>query len=82
MGSSFRTFAVYAYSGALFWCISFIGLGYALGSQWEKLLLSIERYSWDIVIAVVLLVVVSWFVKRMIQSSRHKAKSIKGDDVA
>jgi membrane protein DedA with SNARE-associated domain len=33
----FRTFAIYAYSGALFWVILFIGGGYLLGPQWTDL---------------------------------------------
>ncbi|UNK16023.1 DedA family protein [Paenibacillus sp. N3/727] len=79
LGSSFRTFAIYAYSGALFWCISFIGLGNMFGSQWDNLLHTIESYSWSIVIILVLLGAVAWLVKRMVQSSRRK--TLKGDDV-
>ncbi|SHK90610.1 DedA family protein [Desulforamulus aeronauticus] len=66
LGSSFRIFAVYAYSGALFWCIIFIGLGYMFGSQWDHLLYDIERYSWSIAIILVLLAAVVWLVKRMV----------------
>ncbi|KAA1181034.1 DedA family protein [Paenibacillus sp. B2(2019)] len=79
LGSSFRTFAVYAYSGALFWCICFIGLGNMFGSQWDNLLHTIESYSWSIVIIVVLFGAVAWLVKRMVQSSRRK--TLRGDEV-
>ncbi len=66
LGSSFRTFAVYAYSGALFWCISFLGLGYIFGSQWNSLLYAIEHYSWSVGIILVLLAALVWLVKRMV----------------
>lgn len=79
LGSSFRTFAIYAYSGALFWCMSFIALGYMFGSQWDILLHTIERYSWLLVIILVLLAAVVWLVRRIIQSLRRK--TIQGDDV-
>ncbi|MDR0268656.1 DedA family protein [Paenibacillus sp.] len=87
LGSNFRTFAIYAYSGALFWCTSFIGLGFVFGPQWDNLLHHLERYSWRIAIILVLLTVVVWLVKRKAQSSRLKAlkwddanKSIKSTD--
>ncbi|MFM1652466.1 DedA family protein [Brevibacillus sp. B_LB10_24] len=31
----FRTFAVYAYSGAVFWVLTFFGAGYLLGPNWQ-----------------------------------------------
>ncbi|TCZ80830.1 DedA family protein [Paenibacillus albiflavus] len=79
LGSSFRTFATYAYSGALFWCICFIGLGYVFGSQRDNLFYAVERYSWRIVIILVLIAAVVWLVKRMVLSSRHKIP--KSDEV-
>ncbi|MFC4305367.1 DedA family protein [Cohnella boryungensis] len=75
IGSPFRTFAAYAYGGALFWCVCFIGLGHAFGPQWEKVLHAIEHHSWKLAVAIVLLIAVIWLVRRLIVSSRRKARS-------
>ncbi|MBB6734302.1 DedA family protein [Cohnella zeiphila] len=40
----FRTFAVYAYTGALVWTSLFITLGKILGPQWEQFHESIQKY--------------------------------------
>ncbi|WP_409347106.1 DedA family protein [Paenibacillus sp. MBLB4367] len=39
----FRTFALYAYSGAVFWVIFFVGLGKLFGAHWEELFRSFEH---------------------------------------
>ncbi len=49
MNFPFRTFALYAYSGAFFWVVFFISLGNLLGPQWEVLFDVIERYAWILV---------------------------------
>ncbi|MGE6260753.1 DedA family protein [Heyndrickxia sporothermodurans] len=72
IGSPFKTFAIFAYTGALFWCICFIGLGYIFGPQWGKVLQYIERYSWNIAIIAALLIFLSWFVKKIVRSLRYK----------
>jgi membrane protein DedA with SNARE-associated domain len=57
-----RTFALYAYSGALIWSSTFIAIGYFFGEQWDKALQQIQRHSamaaWIVlaVVAVYLLV--------------------------
>jgi len=43
-GLELRPFVLYAYSGALIWVSSFIGLGYFLGERWEGVLKIVERY--------------------------------------
>ncbi|MFV9510229.1 VTT domain-containing protein [Tepidibacillus sp. LV47] len=40
----FRTFATYAYTGAIIWVSTFISLGKILGPQWEQFHNSIKRY--------------------------------------
>lgn len=47
----FRTFALYAYSGACFWVIFFIGLGYICGPYWESVFELIVGYAWKIAVA-------------------------------
>lgn len=38
-------FAIFAYSGAIVWCTTFVGLGYLLGSNWEVLFEYIHRFG-------------------------------------
>jgi len=74
IGSPFRTFAAYAYGGALFWCALFIGLGHLFGPQWEKVLYAIEKHSWKLAIGLVVLAVFVLLVRRMIlTAARRKA---------
>lgn len=42
---SIARFALFAYAGAIFWCSTFIGLGYVLGSNWEILFEYIHRFG-------------------------------------
>jgi membrane protein DedA with SNARE-associated domain len=39
-----RTFAIYAYSGALIWVSTFITLGYFLGERWKSVQANIHHY--------------------------------------
>jgi membrane protein DedA with SNARE-associated domain len=45
-----RVFAVYAYSGAAFWCLLFISLGWMMGSRWQAALAIVQR---NITVAVI-----------------------------
>ncbi|PTX64917.1 membrane protein DedA with SNARE-associated domain [Melghirimyces profundicolus] len=38
-------FAAYAYTGALTWCTTFVGLGYLLGAHWENVFHVMHRYG-------------------------------------
>ena len=40
----FPVFALFAYSGALLWSLSFITLGYCLGEQWSRLSDQLHSY--------------------------------------
>lgn len=42
---SYRKFALYAYSGALFWVILFIGIGKVFGPQWMGIFHLFELYA-------------------------------------
>lgn len=63
IGSPFRTFATYAYSGALFWCICFIGLGYFFGPQWSIVLHTIETHLWKVLVPVGCIFVAVFLIK-------------------
>ena len=39
-----RTFAIYAYAGALLWVSTFISLGYFLGERWKAVEANIHLY--------------------------------------
>lgn len=55
-GFRYRTFAVYAYTGALFWTALFITLGRVLGETWDDILPVLERYASLAAVALTLLV--------------------------
>lgn len=54
----FRRFALYAYSGALFWVVLFISIGKVFGPQWNMAFHMVEKYSVWIVGAILLLAIV------------------------
>ncbi len=39
----FPTFAVFAYSGAVIWCATFIGFGYLAGEHWDEVSRKLDR---------------------------------------
>lgn len=41
----FRKFAIYAYSGALFWALLFLGIGRVFGPQWMSIFHMFEQYA-------------------------------------
>lgn len=40
----YRTFALYAYTGTAIWVVTFIGIGYLFGEQWQYVISLVERY--------------------------------------
>ncbi|MFD1772390.1 DedA family protein [Paenibacillus rhizophilus] len=50
----YRKFALYAYGGALFWVILFLGIGRMFGPQWTAVFHLFETYALWIVLAAVL----------------------------
>lgn len=74
-GLEMRPFALYAYSGALLWVSTFIGLGYFLGDRWEAVERNIHRYSLQATLAALILLV-GWLVWRLVARKRQaKRKS-------
>ncbi len=53
---SFRDFALFAYTGGVFWVILFISIGWFVGESWYRVLQSIHHYwmVWVLVFLVVL----------------------------
>jgi membrane protein DedA with SNARE-associated domain len=41
----YRTFALYAYPGALLWCAVFLGVGYYAGDRWRELAALVRRHG-------------------------------------
>lgn len=54
-GLSYKKFAVYAYTGAIVWCFTFITLGTKLGKEWKKVEFFLATYSIYVIILVVVL---------------------------
>ncbi|MGG6313701.1 DedA family protein [Paenibacillus macerans] len=40
----FRTFALYAYTGAFLWVITFVSIGFVFGEQWQYVFGLVEKY--------------------------------------
>jgi len=60
---SFKKFAFYAYTGALFWTLLFLGLGKIFGPQWSVAFKLAEHYAVWIIAAAFLLLCVFLIVK-------------------
>ncbi len=52
-----KHFAMYAYSGAVLWVSTFIGLGYFLGERWEAVQANIHHYLLELSLATVVLAI-------------------------
>ncbi|PHD55780.1 DedA family protein [Bacillus toyonensis] len=67
---SFKKFALYAYSGAIFWCFTFVTLGRELGENWNKVETYISKYSIYLILIVVLgfIIVYIYWKKRTIKN--------------
>ncbi|MFJ5624059.1 DedA family protein [Peribacillus loiseleuriae] len=61
-GLSYKKFAVYAYSGALLWCFTFITIGTKLGKEWKKVGFYLSKYSLNVIVFVVVLSLIIAFV--------------------
>ncbi len=67
-GLPYRSFALYAYCGAVLWVSTFIGIGYVLKDQWEAVFHTIHR---DIAIAVAVLAMGGWLIWRIQNKRSH-----------
>jgi len=65
----FRSFALYAYSGALVWVCTFLGLGYYFGEHWKEVAEAVHRNMLWISIVVLIAAFVYWLYWRRTRST-------------
>ena len=61
---SYRSFALFAYGGALLWASLFLSAGYFFGEKWKEISDLMERYLLWISIVVVVLAIGYWLIWR------------------
>lgn len=72
----FRKFALYAYSGALFWVVLFLGIGKLFGPQWNVVFQLAHQYSAYLLAGIGLLLLVAVIYRyRTVWSHRSMKKS-------
>lgn len=59
----YRTFALYAYTGASLWVSIFIGIGYVFGNQWQLVFTWIEHFMKFILIILFSMLIIFLFLK-------------------
>ncbi|WP_044642402.1 DedA family protein [Risungbinella massiliensis] len=74
--TSFLRFAIFAYSGAVIWCATFIGLGHFLGSKWETAFALFHHYGIMIGVIVVVAIIV-WLIVKMFFFGRKRVSDQK-----
>lgn len=67
---SYRSFALFAYSGAIVWASTFMGIGYFVGDYWYMILEKIEITSGTLINIIVTVIVIAFIVK--IYLRKHK----------
>jgi membrane protein DedA with SNARE-associated domain len=67
-------FAMFAYSGALIWAATFIGLGFYFGDQWEQVLMHVHRNLLTLTLIALCLIVMGliWRYFKMRNRPRRK----------
>ena len=65
----YRIFAVFAYSGAVIWVSTFVGLGYIVGDNWEPVMRLVHRYTWAAAGLGIAGLFVGWWVRRRLRST-------------
>jgi membrane protein DedA with SNARE-associated domain len=60
----FRSFALFAYPGAVLWITSFLALGYFLGDQWEVVFNHLHQQMTLITIVLCIVAVAIWYWKK------------------
>ncbi len=61
-GMRYRAFAPYAYSGAMLWVSTFLGIGYVLGDRWKQVFEDLHREMLIVIVAGTLIAWAIWFV--------------------
>lgn len=66
----YRTFALYAYTGALIWVSFFISLGRFLGPEWDKLHTSAKKYILFGLLIAAIILILAYIIYRVRQYFR------------
>lgn len=75
----FRQFVLYAYTGALFWVLTFIWLGKWFGPQWKAIFRLAHRYL-ALAIAIGVVVILGYLLFRLWAKLRKKKQLSRPDD--
>ena len=59
-----KTFAAYAYPGGFVWVVSFVGIGYFLGAEWEAIAPLLNRGALIAAIALAVAGVAVWWLRK------------------
>jgi membrane protein DedA with SNARE-associated domain len=71
----YRTFATYAYPGAILWSSTFVALGYVAGDRWQTALMALRGHvtEWVLIGAAAAAIYVIWAVRRSAFNRRNRA---------
>ena len=61
---SFKKFAIFAYSGAFVWSITFVTLGIMLGEKWRLVGLYLSDFSFYIVLLLLIIALIIYYFYR------------------
>ena len=60
----YRTFALFAYSGAVIWVSTFLALGYFVGENWKPVMLLVHRYTLVFAALALAAAALIWWVRK------------------
>jgi membrane protein DedA with SNARE-associated domain len=69
----FGKFTLLSFLGSYVWCAALAAAGFVMGQHWEQVREAMRPF--DIPIAIVLLVLVAWYVRRHVQRGRVQVES-------
>ncbi len=69
---NFLRFTVLSFVGSFLWCVALAGAGYVFGQHWRAVREFMRPF--DIPIAIALLVLVAWYVRRHLQRARRESQ--------
>jgi membrane protein DedA with SNARE-associated domain len=61
-GMRYRAFAPYAYSGAVLWVSTFLGIGYVLGDRWKQVFEGLHKDMLIVIVAGTIVAWVAWYL--------------------
>jgi membrane protein DedA with SNARE-associated domain len=63
----YRTFALFAYSGAVIWVSTFLAVGYFVGENWKAAIALVQRYTLLFAAVVIAAAALTWWVRKQRQ---------------